>query len=112
VAREVSHDGDDDDDDVLGGPCTAWYFGYVFFLLMRLGLSGLKMNGFQVTLRRPVALYPDRGESCARTGIDPEEGNITHGINATPRARTFVGIAVHWPAAGSVEREAVVRISV
>jgi hypothetical protein len=28
-------------------------------------------------------------------------------LNATPRARTFVGIAVHWPA-GSVEREAVV----
>jgi len=27
-----------------------------------------------------------------------------HGLNGTPRASTFVGIAVHWPAAGSVER--------
>jgi hypothetical protein len=24
--------------------------------------AGLKLNGFQDTLRRPVALYPDRGK--------------------------------------------------
>jgi len=34
----------------------------LFFWLMHLGLSGLMLKGFQDTLRRPVALYPDRGK--------------------------------------------------
>ena len=45
-------------------------------------------------------------------GLIPRRATSRMGLNATPRARTFVGIAVHWPAV-SVGREAVVvRISV
>ena len=62
----------------------------------------VRAEGFQDTLRRPVTLCPPIEESCADTRIDTEEGNITHGLNATPRASTFVRIAVHWPA-GSFE---------
>lgn len=83
----------------------------VIFLLMRQGLSGLKAERFPRHACAGQSPSTPIEESCAHTRIDPEEGNITHGLNATPRALTLVGIAVHRPT-GSVEREAVVRISV
>ena len=65
--------------DVLG-PCTA-----LFGLLMLLGLSGLKVSKTRCAGQSPSAPIE---ESCADTRIDTEEGNITHGPNATPRAWT------------------------
>jgi hypothetical protein len=52
---------------------------------MRLGLSGLKVSKTRCAGQSPSAPIE---ESCANTRIDPEEGNITHGFNATPRAWT------------------------
>jgi hypothetical protein len=46
----------------------------------------VRAEGFQDTLRRSPSAPIE--ESCANTRIDPEEGNITHGFNATPRAWT------------------------
>lgn len=57
--HEVSHD-----DVVVVGIGAMHRTVYGYFLLMRLGLSGLKLNGFQDTLRRPVALYPDQEKLC------------------------------------------------
>jgi hypothetical protein len=60
-------DDDDDDDDgwPWSHPCIALFFWLYFFPdAPRVGLSGLTLKGFQDTLRRPVALYPDRGKLC------------------------------------------------
>jgi len=56
----------DDDDGPLGAiHAPHCIFGYIVLVdAPRLGLSGLKLKGFQDTLRRPVALYPDLGKLC------------------------------------------------
>jgi hypothetical protein len=99
-----SHD-DDDDDGLLEPAMRRICFGVFLVDAPIVGLSGLKLKGFQDTLRRASHPLPRsrNEESCAHTRIDPEGGNITHGLNATPRAWALVGMAVHWPA-GSVER--------
>src|SRR6267154_480557 len=88
-------DGDDDDDDeAFRPPCTALFFLFILFLLMRLGLglSGLKLKATFPRHAAQASRSPSTPieESCAHTRIDTEEGNITHVLNATPRAWTFV----------------------
>ena len=55
VARE-SHD----DVDGWGGDAPHCFFADTLGIVR----AGLKLNGFQDTLRRLVALYPDRGKLC------------------------------------------------
>jgi hypothetical protein len=69
-------------------------FLVILFLLMRLGLglSGLKLKATFPRHAAQASRSPSTPieESCAHTRIDTEEGNITHVLNSTPRAWTFV----------------------
>jgi len=60
--REVNDDYDDGLGAIHAPHCFFWL--YFFVDAPRLGLSGLKLKGFQDTLRRLVALYPDQGKLC------------------------------------------------
>jgi hypothetical protein len=61
VWHEVSHN----DDDGLGASHAPHCFLLFFVDAPGIVRAGLKLNGFQDTLRRPVALYPDRGKLYA-----------------------------------------------
>jgi hypothetical protein len=84
-------EGHDDDDGLLEPAMRRICFGVFLVDAPIIGLSGLKLKGFQDTLRRARHPLPRsrNEECCAHTPIDPEEGNITHGLDATPRAWTF-----------------------